>query len=220
MTAAAAPSWSGVTRVAGRNSPSWAPCKNEPPAPPFVCPATLPADGSACGICIESCQYDTCTPDGGGSNIAAQCNGGKWTSYDVGCLQCCSSDSDCTNAECAGSRCESLAGNAGCYRDADCGAGMICGGAQICHCGSPCPWVDQPGVCVPDNQGCCGSNDDCKDKEVCVAGVCKPPLSADDSCWSNRDCVAGGLPCGSASVCPCGSECILADAPGKCLIPL
>lgn len=195
------------------------PCKNAPPAPPFICPAAPAKEGTACGACVEECHYDTCTPDGGGSNLIVQCTAGKWAHFDAGCLECCQEDSDCPGGACVNTRCVAPQSAPGCYRDVECGTGRICSGVQLCHCGSPCNTVDQTGVCVPDDLGCCATDADCASGKECVAGKCKqaPPTG---SCWTNRDCAILGLPCGSPVICPCGANCAVADTPGQCLIPL
>ena len=190
------------------------PCRTDPPAAPFECSAAPPTEGSACGVCAHQCPYDTCTPDGGGKNFVSACDDGKWHDIEIGCLTCCHGDTDCPRGMCVRARCEWLDHGDGCFRDAECAAGQICGGAQICPCGSPCPWNDHAGTCVPANLGCCATNDDCSRGQVCIAGVCKGPAAA-GRCWTNADC---GVSCYLPSVCPCGSSCLVADEPGKCLM--
>jgi hypothetical protein len=180
------------------------------------CPDTIPEAGTACGPCAAICPYDTCSPDGGGSNIEADCTGKEWVVVDVGCLTCCEKGSDCESGFCAQGRCLSPDHGIGCFDDSECDEGFVCAGTHICPCGSPqgCKG-DGSGECVPDGIGCCVLDADCGDDETCVAGVCKPPAES-GRCWKNDDCDFG---CSLVSACPCGMSCGT-DEPGRCWEPL
>lgn len=76
-----------------------------------------------------------------------------------------------------------------CFLDLDCAANQECVGAI---CGAA-------GIGVPF---------------VAVSGVCKTRfLTGGIQCWQNSDCAHG---CLFPRVCPCGAQCLLADAPGTC----
>jgi hypothetical protein len=72
---------------------------------------------------------------------------------------------------------------------------------------------------------CCANDNDCVTGDECVGGtcsatqpsqgVCKPKPKS--GCWSNADCKNILAPsCNGARVCPCGADCLLADALGTC----
>jgi hypothetical protein len=50
-----------------------------------------------------------------------------------------------------------------------------------------------------------------------VSGVCKQGSAS--ACWSDRDCAIGDN-CYRPQLCPCGTSCFAADAPGICVTPL
>jgi hypothetical protein len=183
-----------------------------------VCPAIEPTVGTACGPCPGSCTYDTCSADGGGKNLGMNCENGRWTPVDLGCLTCCKSDTDCPAGFCATGRCEASDHGDGCFRDQECGKSQMCSGARICPCGDPalCRYGDRAGVCVPLGAGCCATDADCGPKQACIAGVCKAAAPA-DHCWRDEECEFG---CSPATVCPCGASCFAPDQPGTCWIPL
>ncbi len=68
--------------------------------------------------------------------------------------------------------------------------------------------------------GCCTTDAQCGTDERChvTSGVCHPTGSA-TACWVDADCAPGDQ-CAGAVVCPCGSACLIADAPGKCATPV
>ncbi|MEQ8280852.1 MAG: hypothetical protein RMA76_35755 [Deltaproteobacteria bacterium] len=113
------------------------------------------------------------------------------------------------------------------------------GGPQVCGCDGN----TYPNACTAQasgtdvaSTGACGCNltapnGCCYDDEVCAKtirggecigaacskaqpGVCKAPPPA-GYCWENEDCGSGQI-CSGASICPCGAQCIKADAPGVC----
>jgi hypothetical protein len=181
-----------------------------------ACPETIPEAGTACGPCAAICPYDTCTRDGGGKNLGADCTGEEWVVVDLGCLACCSDDSDCESNFCVQGRCLSRDHGIGCFRDDECAEGEVCAGTHLCPCGSPAGCKgDGWGECVPDDLGCCLLDADCDSNETCVEGVCKAEVG-DGSCWKNDDCEYG---CGGVDVCDCGSPCSN-DVPGQCWVPL
>ncbi len=67
--------------------------------------------------------------------------------------------------------------------------------------------------------GCCKADGDCK-TGLCVGaatgnGVCKDPSTLNKGeCWNDAQCGAGT--CQKASVCPCGTNCLVPDKPGTC----
>jgi hypothetical protein len=191
--------------------PPGAPCQGIP------CPPSLPESGSACGSTIVMCPYDTCTHDGGGTNLNAVCNGGGWTVLDAGCLKCCNDDADCDGTLCAQSRCISREHEPGCFNDEECAAGELCAGAYVCPCGSPAECKpDRPGECVAKDMGCCATDVDCAAGEVCVLGVCKavPP---DGRCWRDDECEYWCIT--TSILCPCGQSCADDEQPGQCGFP-
>jgi hypothetical protein len=102
-----------------------------------------------------------------------------------------------------------------------------CAGVAVAHQGA---CVDAGPVTCVRAQGCCGADSDCTALQECAGpacsgagakatGVCKTrPTSASGSCWTNADCTsgAGSGTCAGASVCPCGSACLVADMTGTC----
>jgi len=183
-----------------------------------ACPAKLPKAGTACGPCAANCSYDTCTRDGGGQNLEADCNGTEWVIADLSCLTCCKNDSDCPNGFCTQGRCESRDHGPGCFRDDECAEGQICAGMHLCACGSPAGCKgDGWGECVPAAAGCCVLDGECGIDETCIAGICRAHAPA-GSCWTNDDCQFGcSLP---PQVCACGMSCVAPDEPGMCWVPL
>ena len=86
------------------------------------------------------------------------------------------------------------------------------------ECALTCPARVPTGCCWADGQ--CGRGQRCV-SEFCpagLAGVCVDParLSA-GSCWEDSDCMAGRR-CRGERICPCGSRCLLPDAPGSCTL--
>jgi hypothetical protein len=72
-------------------------------------------------------------------------------------------------------------------------------------------------------RGCCFEDAQCPKGGHCVgevcprqAGVCEPPVTSRGECWEDSDC-GRGAHCEGERVCPCGAQCIVADAPGRCV---
>jgi len=206
----------GGGQSAAAGSPPVGVCDPGAPCQGIPCPESLPESGAACGATIVMCPFDTCTPDGGGTNLTAVCNGGSWSVVDSGCLKCCTDDSDCDGTLCVQSRCISREHDEGCFSDEECAANELCAGAQVCPCGSPADCkTDRPGVCVPKGMGCCGIDADCATGEVCVLGVCKA-VPEDGRCWRNDECK---YYCIAPPDCPCGQSCVDSEQPGQCGLP-
>jgi hypothetical protein len=186
-----------------------------PPCAAPLCPQNLPVNGDACSPCSipdAGCTWDQRSIDGPVS--VGQCVDDHWIVTQSG-SGCCTTDMDCGKAVCVVGRCQNSPPGV-CWTNAQCGADEVCSGAFACGCGVDCFTADEPGTCVPANAECCVSDSDCGPYEYCFAGVCKTKPSA--GCWTHRDCENGAL-CFSANVCPCGSSCLVADAPGTCGIP-
>jgi len=195
--------------------------------PPCVapgCPALPPANGESCDVCqipSEGCAWDTCAVDG--PRYQGFCDGLHWDITSTACTQggCCKVDSDCgRGGRClAGGACAPPATSETCWVDADCSADQLCSGVFACACGGNCSNANSSGTCVPRNLDCCGSFNDCPAESECVKGECKTTPPTNTSCWTDRDCSAGGQ-CFGASVCACGTSCLVADSPGMCVFPL
>jgi hypothetical protein len=179
------------------------------------CPDTPPNNGDACDLCAvpPSCSWDERPVDG--PLYTAECVNDRWE-VKMQWGDCCTTDGDCGTGVCVKSACKP-ASNSQCWNDEQCSAGYVCSGAVVCECGQLCGAPDQAGACVPDDQDCCISDTDCGDTGECVQGVCKPRPPEFPQCWTTRDCV-GGV-CVAPSVCPCGSDCLVPDAPGNCAFP-
>jgi hypothetical protein len=189
------------------------------------CPAELPGEGTPCGPCAQNCSFDSCSSDGGGKNLEAHCDGSEWQVFDLNCLSCCKDDVECGEGRfCAQSACHGVDHLGDCFRDEECDTGEMCAGAHSCACGSPASCRgDTPGYCVPAGIGCCATDDDCEDEEMCVAGICKPATQGDrgdGTCWRNAECDWGFYGCFEPRICPCGMSCAEEDTPGHCTIPL
>jgi hypothetical protein len=178
------------------------------------CPDTPPNDGDPCSLCAvpPSCSWDERPVDG--PLYTATCVEDRWQ-VDMQWAYCCKTDVDCGAGVCVKSACKQASSDR-CWTDAQCSAGYVCSGAVVCGCGQLCGAPDQAGTCVPKDRNCCGSDTDCADGGECVQGVCKERPTG-FACWSTRDCV-GGI-CVAPNVCPCGSDCLVADAPGNCAFP-
>lgn len=194
-----------------------------PPCAAPICPALPPADGDMCDMCqvpSEGCSWDQCAVDGPRSE--GHCDGLHWVITSSSCAPngCCTKDTDCApGSHClSGGKCVP-AGTAGsCWVDADCPSSELCSGVFACACGTNCPNADASGTCVPKGMGCCAGND-CPAESTCVKGVCKVIYPTNTSCWTDHDCSPGGQ-CFGASVCACGTSCLVADSPGMCVFPL
>lgn len=99
-----------------------------------------------------------------------------------------------------------------CWTDEQCPFGATCEGVSFCPCELEC-FDHSPGTCG-GGSGCCESAQDCIGGDVCANGVCKGLVGS--KCWRDDDCSAG-KECVGEVVCPCGSECVEADAMGSCL---
>jgi hypothetical protein len=70
--------------------------------------------------------------------------------------------------------------------------------------------------------GCCFTDFDCTYRcytGMCAAGaegICKD-APAFGKCWADRDCNAGAV-CSGQAICPCGTQCLLPDKPGNCVL--
>jgi hypothetical protein len=184
-----------------------------PPCAAPSCPDTPPQAGDACPTCIipeDGCIWDQCTSSG--VAYAGRCQYDVWQVYELGCnpAACCTSDEDCPDRVCTNDTCITTSSTDGCWRDEDCASGEVCSGFSVCKCNSACTQVTRPGTCVPDDLGCCLSDDDCAKGSTCVAGVCKE--EAWQRCWTYYECA-----CSGPRVCPCGSSCPEPDEPGYCI---
>jgi hypothetical protein len=191
-----------------------------PPCAAAVCPLSVPEEGSACDECttLSPCEWDQRPMDG--SLYVGTCENGQWHVQVKGEMPvCCTSDEQCAPLICVNTRCAWTSPDS-CWRDDECEGGQICSGASICPCDADCKGVvSVTGKCVPADQGCCATDQDCDEEATCVAGVCKS--NPGDLCWNDRDCnTSVAEVCAGASVCPCGTSCLLEDAPGECVIPL
>ena len=136
---------------------------------------------------------------------------------------CCASDADCgAGASClAEGVCAAAPAPGECFVDGDCYETQECVGATVCGCGVVCTAPTAPGACSPLPLGCCYTDDDCADGDVCRAtsaeggglpGRCVPhpdgPQCMGDAacCWEDADCGLDGT-CGGASVCGCIELC-------------
>jgi hypothetical protein len=185
-----------------------------PSCPAPVCPPTPPADGAMCDTCSApntGCTYDRCPM---GPRVSASCDGSHWNVQTEPCSGgCCTGDTQCgAGFICASSVCKPNVSD-GCWRDMECGPGNFCSGAFVCPCNADCASQDTLGVCVPNNMGCCRTNEGCPTAYECVAGGCKLKPTA-GLCWNDRDCP--GTKCTNAQVCACGSACLLPDTMGQC----
>ncbi len=143
----------------------------------------------------------------------------------VGQGACCQSDADCAGelsdgpalvcAESGAGSCEPLPAPGQCWNHEDCQAFESCEGAKICPCNADCQ-PGGPGLCVAVIPGCCASDTDCADGDICLSGVCtqKPTGGA---CYSAADCSEGE--CTGAFVCPCGAPCFMPTTAGQCGVP-
>ena len=178
------------------------------------CPDTPPNNGDACSLCAvpPSCSWDERPVDG--PLYTATCMNDRWQ-VDMQWAYCCKTNADCGTGVCVKSACKQAASDH-CWTDAQCSAGYVCSGAAVCECGQLCGAPDQAGTCVPKDRNCCVADTDCADGSECVQGVCKEWLTG-FACWATRDCV-GGI-CVAPNVCPCGSDCLVADSAGNCAFP-
>jgi len=184
-----------------------------------ACPVDAPVDGSACSACQvpnEPCQYAMCPVDG--PLTTAACVDDHWVvTVDNSCVSsaCCTGNGDCADHHCISGVCKDDDAR-GCWGDDQCGSEQVCSGIWVCPCNADCDGFDEPGTCVPKSGNCCIDDNDCKSSGTCLRGVCKAPTP--DGCWADRDCVGGT--CEGESICGCGMDCLLADKPGMCVIPL
>jgi hypothetical protein len=204
-----------------------------PPCPARACPESPPTNGDACDPCSvpyanlspAGCVWDQQSVDG--LFYGAECVNNAWVvTSSPQSVTCCMNDAACALPDCTDATCPKLIcvnGNcwatdpATCVRDEQCTDGEKCSGAFICDCGASCSPRDKVGVCVPLNDDCCFSDDDCPDNEACVAGVCKAPPT--QGCWRDDDCPISSE-CVQTNICPCGTTCLVADSPGRCLKPV
>jgi hypothetical protein len=178
------------------------------------CPDTPPNNGDPCSLCAvsPSCSWDERPTDG--PLYTATCVDDRWH-VDMQWAYCCKADADCGTGVCVNSACKPASSDQ-CWTDAQCSADYVCSGAVVCECGQLCGAPDQAGTCVPKDRTCCVSDTDCADDGECVQGVCKERPTG-FACCSVRDCL-GGI-CVAPNLCPCGSDCLVADAPGNCAFP-
>jgi len=113
-----------------------------------------------------------------------------------------------------------------CWWDSDCAEGDLCKGASICPCDADCDGEDKQGVCLPEEipYGCCAEDKhcdlgngpalECATYKADEPGVCVYP-KGEGQCWDAADCPVGQY-CKGASLCPCGLDCGMITAPGKC----
>ncbi|MCS6899365.1 MAG: hypothetical protein NZX77_06305 [Polyangiaceae bacterium] len=132
--------------------------------------------------------------------------------------ECCEEDAECVKQgldRCVKAKCRAKLLEGQCWDASDCSTNQVCQNPAPCPCGLDCD-VDSPGQCVDDPvESCCKDDKDCGTSGDCVGSVCKKPAPK-GQCWEDDDCPAG-LTCEGEIVCPCGAQCILSDAPGKCL---
>ena len=98
-----------------------------------------------------------------------------------------------------------------CWDDSQCPFGATCANAVVCPCDQECLQAS-PGTCSAGS-GCCEDDSDCIGGDVCANQVCKGLVG--NKCWRDEDC-GSGLECVGESICPCGSDCVEADAMGSC----
>lgn len=81
-------------------------------------------------------------------------------------------------------------------------------------------WSCAEGACLwqckekPPAPGCCNSDNDCGDNQVCIGDTCETAPKAGE-CWSDADCNAN-QECIAAINCPCGALCFAATQVGTC----
>ncbi len=188
-----------------------------PPCAAPTCPDVVPTNGDECFECdipSEGCQWDERPVDG--PLYIGKCVMNHWEVTVGGQMPgCCMADSECAPQICVNTICEVVQPGS-CWRDDECGSDQICAGAFVCPCTADCASRDYSGKCVPAGLDCCRTDADCAGAH-CIAGVCKE--STLPGCWDQRDCTLPAA-CAGATVCPCGTNCLVADSPGTCVIPL
>ncbi|MBM4370717.1 MAG: hypothetical protein FJ098_03640 [Deltaproteobacteria bacterium] len=163
----------------------------------------------------------------------ADCDG--WDKYGFcssGMEGCCNQDGDCPpDLVCVGwelgdaitGTCQAPPAFGECYYDSDCfEMSQQCVGATVCACNMPCAAPTAPGQCSPLPDGCCYTDTDCKEDEVCrgiqpgsnMPGSCKPDFNQmvgcpppGGCCWGDEDCPSGKPTCVGAQVCGCIELC-------------
>jgi hypothetical protein len=90
------------------------------------------------------------------------------------------------------------------------GVGLL----NVGHCNEACPLT-------PRSNDCCFNDGDCASR-LCAGELCDPGKEGrcvnqpgPGSCWFDYDCGDAGV-CHGATMCPCGSSCVVADSPGTC----
>ena len=180
-----------------------------------ICPDATPANGDPCpcGSPASGCDYGGC-PDA--PEAHAECIDGTWAVTVSACDACCNESSCPPDSTCVAGNCKEVTAD-GCWHDRECtesGVASICGGDFVCPCNARCAHPDRAGACVP-NVSCCDVDADCAaDGQRCVRGMCKPPPTEPNGCWSDSDCASG---CEGEVVCACGTACLVEDSEGRCL---
>jgi hypothetical protein len=184
------------------------------------CPTAPPLDFSACDPCadaVTTCTWYECADNG--TRSEARCDAGRWIADTFTCPDpnavCCDTDATCRDGEhCVGQTCQPF-GPGECWLAEDCGEGETCAGGQVCGCGSGCGRTATPGVCIPDLPECCSIFTNCGG-DTCIEGICKPWSNGE--CWNAGQCDIGYV-CEGASLCRCGSDCLVPDQVGRCVRP-
>ncbi|NUQ75155.1 MAG: hypothetical protein HUU21_16520 [Polyangiaceae bacterium] len=174
--------------------------------------------GDNAPLCAQSCGSDAllapeCSSDGWvcpeGSINLADCPPGTCVGKPPPCHECQMGAWTCSPSLCIDACPEIMC--------ASCGPNSAPIATPTCSC--VCNDAGQF-VCKkkPPNPGCCMVDNDCGDFVYvpCVNGVCKSDPLPDGACWADGQC-SGGAFCVGEFVCPCGSDCDMADTPGKCL---
>jgi hypothetical protein len=129
---------------------------------------------------------------------------------------CCKADEECQKQgleQCVEGVCRAKLPDGQCWDGADCTDTQLCQNAAPCPCGLDCG-QDSPGKCVDAGSVCCKEDKECGGGS-CVSSVCKPQPPP-GQCWEDANC-GPNASCEGEQVCPCGADCLLPDAPGKCV---
>lgn len=221
--------------------PPWPCCFSEVDCPKDMVCAGDEFDWFEGGICKEPPAEGNCWDDGD-CETGETCFGAIFCPCGTDCGQiempgaclpssgddCCGKDADCPDGhECVDvypdfglpGACKPKPVEGMCWQHGDCAADEVCLGAVPC----PCGWdgegdgCDIPGTCQSKAQtGCCTVDGDCPAGYECgLWSTCTKILEFGE-CWTGKDCYATQH-CSGASICPCGTTCIITGTyPGEC----